>query len=150
MINFWRTTDEYGCLSNFSKHAINVDGVVYDTVEHYYQAMKSDDPTVQEYVRTASTPKESKKRAYEKPAKEGWDTLKFDVMRKALRCKVSQHNDVAKKLMKTYPQELAEASPYDCIWGTGKDGKGQNCLGKMWMEIRDEIRLEQKYIDPSL
>ena len=54
MIKFWRTRDEYGFLSNFSKHPVTIDGKRWPTTEHYYQAMKFTDELHQEQVRKAA------------------------------------------------------------------------------------------------
>ena len=40
-IKFYRERDQpYGCFSNFSRHRFEVDGMPWQTVEHYFQAMK--------------------------------------------------------------------------------------------------------------
>ena len=40
-IKFYRERDEpYGCFSNFSRHSFEMDGTPWQTVEHYFQAMK--------------------------------------------------------------------------------------------------------------
>ena len=59
MIKFWKTREAYGCLSNFSKHSIIVDGKMYPTTEHYYQSKKFEDPVYQEIVRTLKTAREA-------------------------------------------------------------------------------------------
>ena len=37
---FYKAVDPWGSLTNFSPHPITVDGTVYQSVEHYYQAQK--------------------------------------------------------------------------------------------------------------
>ena len=39
-IYFYREYDPYGEFSNFAKYPITIDGVVWPTSEHYFQAMK--------------------------------------------------------------------------------------------------------------
>jgi len=39
-ILFYATDKPYGEFSNFSRHPIDVDGVVWPTSEHYFQAQK--------------------------------------------------------------------------------------------------------------
>lgn len=138
-IKFWRTTGKYGCFSNFSKHAIEKDGKTYQTTEHYYQAMKATTEEDHEMVRMADGPKNSKNIARKIPLREDWESIKFDVMKDALRLKCEQHKSIKDKLLGTGTKELAEDSPYDAIWGLGPDGKGKNLLGKAWMEVREEI-----------
>ncbi len=140
MITFWRVSDEYGVLSNFSNHSITVDGKKYKTCEHYYQAMKLSDEYEHEMVRTAISPKTAKQTAYLYKAVDNWEEIKYDIMLKALRAKVEQHSSVRKKILETGDNELGESSPYDYIWGLGKDGSGTNLLGKAWMQIREEVK----------
>ncbi len=61
-------------------------------------------------------------------------------MRDILRAKVSQHPYVRKKLLDTGNRELIEDSWRDDFWGIGPDKNGQNILGKLWMQVREEIR----------
>lgn len=83
-----------------------------------------------------------------------WDRVKFDVMRRILRSKVSQHEYVRRKLLATGERELVEDSWRDDVWGWGPDRKGQNMLGRIWMEIRTELRkanvaqMQETPIDP--
>ncbi len=58
-IYFYTTTDEYGAFSNFSRHGIKMDGLWWQTVEHYFQAQKFEDPTYREQIRGAHTAKRS-------------------------------------------------------------------------------------------
>ena len=69
-----------------------------------------------------------------------WDTVKDDIMLKALRCKFAQHPDLMKKLWETGDRELIEHTANDSYWadGGGK-GRGLNKLGKLLMKVRDEI-----------
>lgn len=155
MIKFWKTREAYGCLSNFSKHSIIVDGKMYPTTEHYYQSKKFEDPVYQEIIRTLKTAREAKDIASgDKPyivdgvevpmpkLRKDWEVIKYGIMKDALRYKVQQNPDVKKTLLDTGEEEIAEDTPYDYIWGLGADGSGKNLLGKAWMEIREETRLQ--------
>jgi len=139
MIEFWRTTGEYGFMSNFSKHPITVDGRRYETTEHYYQAMKATNDVDHESVRLAKGPKASKTLARQILLRPDWENVKYEIMKDALRAKAQQYEFIIPALENSGTEELAENSPYDYIWGTGKDGTGQNLLGKAWMEIRNEL-----------
>ena len=147
MIKFWRTRDEHGFLSNFSKHPVTIDGKRWPTTEHYYQAMKFTDELHQEQVRKAAGAKQSKTLAHSLPLREDWENVKYDVMLDALRAKASQYEFIRDALIESGDEELAEDSPYDYIWGLGKDGSGQNLLGKAWMQVRKELINEQKESD---
>lgn len=69
-----------------------------------------------------------------------WDAVKFDVMRDILRAKAAQHEYVRRKLLATGDRILVEDSWRDDVWGWGPNRDGQNMLGKLWMEIRAELR----------
>lgn len=68
-----------------------------------------------------------------------WDIIKNDVMRKGLMAKFTQNDILKKKLLDTQNKILVENSPYDSYWGNAKCG--QNMLGKLLMEIRENIRI---------
>lgn len=71
-----------------------------------------------------------------------WDDVKVDIMRNILRAKASQHEYVQRKLLSTGERELVENSWRDDFWGWGPNRDGQNMLGKLWMEIRAELRAD--------
>lgn len=137
-IRFKYTTGLYGGFQNFSRHPITVNNKLYRTTEHYYQAQKTTNELDHEKVRLSATPKEAKLTAKRLPLKENWDNIKYEVMKDALRYKVQQHPDIRETLLRTGDAILIEDSDWDYIWGCGKDGTGQNLLGKAWMEIRNE------------
>lgn len=51
---------------------------------------------------------------------------------------MSQHPYVKKKLQQTGTRQIIENSWRDDFWGWGENKDGQNNLGKLWMQIRDE------------
>ena len=65
-------------------------------------------------------------------------------MRKALLAKFSQHYGLRQNLLETGTRKLIEHSPYDSFWGNGGNDQGQNHLGELLMEIRNEIRMTWK------
>jgi ribA/ribD-fused uncharacterized protein len=69
-----------------------------------------------------------------------WDNIKVRIMRDILRAKAAQHEYVRRKLLATGNRELIENSWRDDFWGWGPNRDGQNMLGKLWMEVRDELR----------
>lgn len=69
-----------------------------------------------------------------------WDQVKVDVMRNILRKKAEQHEYVRRKLLATGDRELVENSWRDDYWGWGPNRDGRNMLGRLWMEIRTELR----------
>lgn len=69
-----------------------------------------------------------------------WDDVKVGIMRDILRAKAEQHEYVRRKLLATGDRELVENSWRDDFWGWGPNRGGQNMLGKLWMEVRAELR----------
>jgi hypothetical protein len=61
-------------------------------------------------------------------------------MKDILRAKVEQHPYVKKKLFESGNRELVEDSWRDSYWGWGPNKDGENHLGKLWMEVRNEFR----------
>lgn len=142
-IEFYRERDlPYGCFSNFSKHGFGIDGTHWPTVEHFFQAMKFAAASDQDAVRLAPDPMTAKNRGNERsrPLRPDWDAIKDDVMRRAVRAKFEQNDDIRAVLLGTGDEELVEAALNDSYWGSGKDGAGRNQLGKTLMEVRDALR----------
>lgn len=138
---------EFYCFDNFSAFSIQWNGYVYPTVEHAYQAasfMGSDDGVAEE-IRNSRSPDEAKriKAANAHKRRENWDNEKLSVMEELLRLKVMQHPYVFKKLLETGDLEIVEDSPVDSYWGWGENRDGRNELGKLWMKIRNECKINQ-------
>lgn len=140
MILFWRTTDKYGVFSSFSNHSIRDGDKVYDSGEHRYQAHKASNEEDHEKIRKTKGCKACKSLARSIDLRPDWEEVKFDIMLDTIRLKVAQYEFIKEKLLETGDEEIAEDSPYDAIWGLGPDGKGQNLLGKAWMQVRKELR----------
>lgn len=136
-------TPAFHPLDNFSAHAIRVWGRDFPTVEHAFQWKKFSGtlPDVAEKVANAKSPHVAQGLARLHPGgiPEAWRTERVDVMRELLRAKTEQHDDVKDVLTKTGSRVIIENSPVDGFWGIGPDGKGENMIGKIWMEIRKSI-----------
>lgn len=76
--------------------------------------------------------------------------IKEDVVYKGNMAKFTQNEDLRRALLETGDATLAEASPYDAIWGIGRKAserlaqvpekwKGTNLLGKVLMRVRAEL-----------
>ena len=139
---FFYEQDHY-YLSNFSAFMVCWSDSVFPTSEHaYHWAKFPDDPLKRAAIRVASSAHEAFKMAerWKQYRREDWDLVKVDIMRKILREKVRQHDYVRRKLLETGDRELVENSWRDDFWGWGPNRDGRNMLGRLWMEIRDEIR----------
>jgi ribA/ribD-fused uncharacterized protein len=141
-INFYSTKGEYGCFSNFSRHHIHLKGQDWMTSEHYFQAMKFEGTRHETEVRKASSPMEAANmgRDRKRPLRADWEQVKDDIMREAVRAKFTQDKKLKEILLSTKDAILVEHTVNDRYWGDGGDGTGKNMLGKILMEIREELR----------
>jgi len=132
--------NEYRWLSNFWLVPFIHQGIQYKSVEHFYQAWKF---PVDKRAKIAMChkPKQEGKKAQ---LPHNWDQIKVDIMREGLRLKF-QNPEMREKLLATKGRLLIEGNYWhDNFWGdcyckkcTSKPGK--NMLGKLLMEIRDEL-----------
>lgn len=145
-IEFYRTSDEYGCFSNFAEYPILLDGKRWPTSEHYFQAQKFDDPSYREAIRKANSPMLAARmgRDRSKRLRRDWEGVKDEVMRKAVRAKFSQHAELAQILLATGDAVLVEHTANDSYWADGGDGSGRNMLGRILMQIREELSNQQR------
>ncbi len=141
-VYFYSTQDKYGCFSNFSRHGFELDGKYWKTSEHYFQAMKFEGTKFEEKVRIARSPKGAANlgRRRDFPLRKDWETIKDDVMRRAVLKKFQTHDEIRKILLDTGDEYLIENAPGDYYWGCGKDGTGKNMLGIILMEVREQVR----------
>ncbi len=141
-IYFYSTTDEFGCFSNFSRHGFELDGDFWKTSEHYFQAQKFEG-LAEHYnaIRDAKRPNDAARmgRSRKRPLRKDWESVKDDVMRRAVLQKFTIHEDIRELLLSTEGEELVEDATHDYYWGCGKDGSGKNMLGRILMEVRDQL-----------
>lgn len=130
----------YRFLSNFwPSRIVGDDDWFYPTVEHAYQAAKTDDLEWKKRIRLAATPTDAKRLGRRCPLCADWDTIKLRVMY-SLVLRKFQDPGLRRLLLATGDAELIEGNTWgDRYWGQ-VDGKGENHLGKLLMGIRAEIR----------
>ena len=141
-IKFYHQDKPYGFFSNFSKHPVFLKGKQWPTSEHYFQAQKFEGTEHEELVRLTATPMLCAQmgRDRSRPLRQDWEAVKDEVMRTALRAKFTQHPDLRDQLLATGDADLIEHTENDSYWGDGGDGSGKNMLGRLLMEVRDELR----------
>lgn len=132
---------EYDFLSNFHPSPISLYGRVYPTVEHAYQAAKAITLEESDYVGSADTPGQAKRRGNHVIAmRTDWDDVKFDVMRLLIALKFKRGSDLAERLLCTESAVLIEGNDWgDQVWGVA-DGSGENWLGRILMERRSALQ----------
>lgn len=145
-ILFYHSDQPWGELSNFSRHAVFLRGRMWPTVEHFYQSQKFADTSHEELIRRCATPMLAKSAATaltKEHRREGWEHVKEDVMLEGLRAKFGQHPDLRDALVSSGDRLLVEHTQNDAYWGDGGDGTGRNRLGKLLMQVRDELRQQE-------
>lgn len=137
-------TGEHSFLSNFYPVEIELDGQIYPTLEHAFQAAKTSNKYERERIRLMTTPGQAKRAGRHVMMDKGWDKSKKWVMR-TLLIKKFEHPDLRQQLLATGEKELIEGNNWgDTYWGIC-DGVGQNILGKLLMDIRSFIKLEKAH-----
>jgi len=134
---------DFYVLSNFSAFRIDWKGRTFDTSEAAYHWEKfPDEAEVQDMILDAPSAHQAFKIAESQKMfrRQDWDAVKVGIMRDILRAKAEQHEYVRRKLLDTGDRELIEDSWRDDVWGWGPNRDGQNLLGKLWMEVRAELR----------
>lgn len=148
---FWGTV-----FSNFANTPYTAfDGKRFTCSEQefmYRKACLFDDYEIAEQILDTSSPSKIKKlgRAVRNFDNAVWDKVRRDVMYNACKAKFTTNKQAYKELMSYPGKTFVEASPYDTIWGIGlgeydaraldeSTWRGQNLLGKVLTQIRDEF-----------
>lgn len=132
---------KYRFLSNFHPSVILIDGCRYLTVEHAFQAAKTNDLDEKKKILEAETPGKAKKLGQTATLRPEWESVKIGTMRDLLRRKFVVE-PLRAQLLETGDEELFEGNRWgDRFWGIDLGtGKGENWLGKLLMGVRDEMR----------
>jgi N-glycosidase YbiA len=131
--------DEYRFLSNFDQTStILYDFMSYRSVEHAYQAAKTLNLEERKKIKACETPGKAKRMGQTVTLRADWEEIKLDVMRDLLYKKFSLH-PLREKLLATGTKELVEGNNWgDTYWGVC-NGKGENRLGIILMDIRADL-----------
>ena len=137
---------QHAFLSNFHPSKIEFEGIVYPTVEHAFQAAKTNCKETRQKIADKDTPGKAKRAG----GKRGilpdfdfntWEAKKITTMYALCKAKF-QIPELRAQLEATGDQELQEGNNWnDTFWGvSNKTGKGKNTLGKILMKIRTDNR----------
>ncbi len=157
----------YGEDSPFSqwyKCSIVIDDISYTCTEQYMMFCKAilfkDDRTAELILKSGYQPSLHKElgRKIEGFDQNIWDANKRAIVFTGNYYKFIHSDNLSKLLLGTSPKILVEASPIDKIWGIGlsidderrfykEKWEGENLLGYILTEVREEIR--KKQADPS-
>lgn len=155
---FWQIDQENGYLSQWYPSPFEVDGIQYETAEQFMMAKKAllfEDYTIYADIMNEKDPKKCKDlgKLVRHFDAEKWDSCKSEIIYNGNLAKFLQNYELREKLLATGDKVLAEASPYDKIWGIGLKASnldatnpdkwnGQNLLGRALMEVRNTLALE--------
>jgi ribA/ribD-fused uncharacterized protein len=145
-----------GILSNWYRSDMTVDGIVYNSVEQHMMVAKArefNDPASELLIMAAAHPRQQKNlgRKVKNFDPQVWKDCCLERCLPGISAKFQQNASLAGLLLSTQDKKIAEASPYDVIWGIGlspenirardpKQWQGTNYLGELLMIVRDELR----------
>lgn len=137
---------KYRFLSNFWYVPIEYEGRIYPTLEHAYQAQKCYlDEDKDLFTDFNLKPKDAKRIGRFIKCIDFWDDRKLKFMRELLIIKF-QNKVLRQKLIELKDYYLEETNIWgDTFFGVYK-GIGENHLGKLLMEIRDNILEEETLV----
>jgi ribA/ribD-fused uncharacterized protein len=138
----------------------DVDSQCYNCCEQYMMAKKAqlfgDEDSVQRIL-AAESPRQQQAlgrdiRGFDQGC---WDRHKFAIVWFGNYLKFTQHQDLRQRLLATGDKTLAEASPYDLVWGIGyaaeedtaldpTQWRGQNLLGQALMSVRAALKTQSQ------
>ena len=121
---------------------IEYQGLIFPSVEHAFQAAKTEDPDDHQEILDASSIREAKKigRGFIIDVND-WEARKVSVMHRFIWQKFSENTILGKSLVNTYPTKIIMISEKDSFWGMNKNMVGQNQLGEILMTVRDDLRV---------
>jgi ribA/ribD-fused uncharacterized protein len=139
----------YEFLSNFSEYQVTIGGMVFPTAEHAFQCAKCIEDDDFWWVLGQDSPGRAKRAAGPKglngrkiSLRPDWDEAKIEVMRQIIKAKFEQNQEIREGLLETGSQKLIEGNTWnDRFWGR-VDGDGENWLGRILMDEREQIRKE--------
>ena len=116
-------------------------GLLYKSISHGYQAARSDKQHIREKIALADTAIELYDIASKIEDPENWIKVRLLVMEILLRDKFRRNKDLRERLKATANRDLinayADLTLSNIFWGV-VDNKGQNNLGRLLEEIRDD------------
>lgn len=144
------------CLSQWWMADFSVDGLTFCCMEQYMMASKAQlfsDRTVLTQIMRSKEPKQMKALGRKVSYFDStvWDAYKYGIVLQGNLYKFTQNPNLKAFLLSTDDKVLAEASPYDAIWGikmTMRQAersnplawKGENLLGFALMEVRSKLK----------
>lgn len=136
-------TGENRFLSNFYQSDIEIDGIIYPNAEVAFQAQKyKNDEDKREFAKIKNPVIAKRKGRTIQINVDEWNKIRLDVMKRICLEKFKQNEEIKQKLLDTKDAILIEGNNWhDTFWGIdNKTGEGLNHLGKILMEVRDQLK----------
>lgn len=136
-----RFIGEYDFLSNSYAAEFVWEGITWKTAENAFQGSKFSSRQEREAISRMS-PEKAKQRGNMITGSAEWEAAKLEIMVSILREKFSQHPELEEKLLGTGNKVLINGNNgKDLFWGIDRYSfRGENHLGKLLMQIREESR----------
>ena len=136
---------KYAFLSNFYPCNLRWQDEIWPSVEHAYQAFKTNDLDLCERIRMVSTPAKAKRMGRAVSCRKDWEKVKRLLMLALVRAKFQQNSKLTKLLLKTGNAKLVEGNNWhDRVWGKCScrncaKFEQENALGLILMKVRKEF-----------
>jgi len=130
---------KYYFLSNFYTAPVMYEGLLYQNNESAFQSAKVTDIEKRKQF-CSKDPSTAKKKGRNVTLRHDWEKIKDQVMEDCVKDKFTRNEDLKQRLLDTGDKELVEGNTWnDTYWGVCR-GRGKNVLGKILMNIREELR----------
>jgi ribA/ribD-fused uncharacterized protein len=111
----------------------------YRTVEHDFVAARTQVSAERSLVRSIADPIAVKRLGRRLRLRPDWNSIKLEVMERLVREKFTAPSHLRTLLLATRDVELVERNHWrDTFWGVC-GGRGQNHLGRLLMQVRNEL-----------
>ena len=146
---------KYSALSNHHRCTFVAGGTTFSSVEQYlmfHKALKFNDIALSQKIMATDDPVEAKSlgKKVTNFNFQAWKEVRDRYMKSGLKAKFEQNIILRESLKATDDSVIVEANPADTYWGAGLSlnnqniwditkWKGQNKLGKLLSEVREEI-----------
>jgi len=155
---FWSNDSPF---SQWHKANFQLNDVQYSSAEQFMMAKKAElfgDKVIKQQILSTNNVRKQKQlgRQVSNFDEEIWNNSKIKIVYIANNLKFSQNEELKAKLFESKGKYIVEASPVDAIWGIGMapddqrrfnrtEWRGQNLLGKILTQLREDVLTMKKY-----
>ena len=152
MIKFTKVSLPYGWLGNMAPFPVMYKGKKWLTIEALFQALRFEDEKIIEEIRLEKSPMGAKMKAKKNKLLTVVDPMSendLENMRLCVKLKIEQHPKLLMQLLATNNQIIIEDigkrnGERHKFWGAKEVNgvwEGENMMGKIWMELRNNISI---------